>query len=279
MKQYPSIPTVDAAPESLLERGHLWIQEQIDGAGVRFQLRDSGMIQLGDRERVYKADDVPPSYHHLLRHLRENLDREALHAAVEDVESVVFFGDATVKRTIDYDWERTPSFLGYDVWFADEERFLPPDAVEKVYASLGLRSVNTFQKEVRAVDFDPQSYEIPDSNWYDGPAAGVVLRNKTGDRAQLSRNFETEDGPSPARQSADELADELGTDRRFRRVADQLEAHNRPVTVDSLYDRVFEDIAREENDRLFQGRGDFDAGTFRSELAALTSEFVADRPK
>ncbi len=276
MKQYPSVPTVDTAPDSLLERGHLWIQEKIDGVGVRFQLQDSGMIRLGDSERVFKADDVPPSYHHILRHLREKLNREALHAAVGDVESVVFFGDATVKRTIDYDWERTPSFLGYDVWFADEERFLPPDAVEKVYEMLGLHPVNAFQKELRAVDFDPDSYEIPASNWYDGPAAGVVLRNKTGDRAELSREFEAEDEATPVEGSA-ELADELGTDRRFRRVATRLESQGRPVTVDTLYERVFEDIAREENDRLFQGRGSFDVGEFRSQLAALTSEFVADR--
>ncbi len=203
MKQYLSIPSVDTAPDSLLQRGHLWIQEKIDGGGVRFQLQSTGMIRLGNRERVYKADDVPLSHQHLLRHLRENLDREALRAAVGDVESVVFFGDATVKRTINYDWERTPSFLGYDIWFADEERFLPPDAVEQVYETLGLHSVNTFQKEVRAVDFDPNSYEIPNSNWYDGPAAGVVLRNKTGDRAELSRDLEPTTDTNPVEYTAD----------------------------------------------------------------------------
>ena len=31
MKQYPAIPTVGDAPDELLEGGHLWIQELLDG--------------------------------------------------------------------------------------------------------------------------------------------------------------------------------------------------------------------------------------------------------
>lgn len=277
MKRYPSIPRADAA-SALFERGHLWIQEKIDGWGVRFQLRESGVIRVGDRERVYEAGALPARYQHLIRHLRENLDREALRAAVGDVESVVFFGEATVKRTTDYEWRRTPSFLGYDIWETDEERFLPPDAVEKVYERLGLHPVNTVQKEARAVDFDPDAYEIPESNWYDGPAAGVVIRNKTGERAELTHpNVEATAHVEPVEGPAEEVATELATDRRFRTVATEVEDRNRAVTVETLYDRVFEDIVREEHDRLFHDAADFDEGAFRSELAALASEFVAER--
>lgn len=277
MKRYPTTPHADDAP-ALFERGHLWIQEKIDGVGVRFQLQESGVIRVGDRERMYDPEEIPASLQHLIRHLRENLDREALRAAVGDVESVVFFGEATVKCDIDYEWERVPSFLGYDIWDGDEGRFLPPDAVEKVYERLGLHAVNALQKEVRAVDFDPDSYEIPRSNWYDGTAAGVVLRNKTGGRAELTdQNVGTEAGAEPMQSPADEAAKELATDRRFRRVAAEVEGGNQGVTVDTLYDRVFEDIVREERDRLFHDAAQFDEQAFRSELAALTGEFVAKR--
>jgi RNA ligase len=277
MKRYPSTPHADDAP-ALFERGHLWIQEKIDGVGVRFQLQESGVIRVGDRERVYEPEEIPASLQHLIRHLRENLDREALRAAVGDVESVVFFGDATVKCSIGYEWERMPPFLGYDIWDGDDERFLPPDAVEKVYERLGLHPVNPLQKEVRAVDFDPDSYEIPRSNWYDGAAAGVVLRNKTDGRAELTgQNAGAAADVEPVRLPADEAAKELTTDRRFRRVAADVEARNQGVTVDTLYDRVFEDIVREEYDRLFHDAAEFDEQAFRSELAALTAEFVAKR--
>lgn len=303
VKPFPSIPDVEAAPASLLDGGHLWLQELVDGALVRFQFQASGMLRFGNRERVFSADEIPAPCRHAVRHLRENVDRAALRAAVDDVESVVFFGVATHEHAVDYDWERTPSFLGHDVWFADDERFLPPDAVEKIYHRLGLHPVNAFQKEVRAVDFAPDSYDIPGSNWYDGPAAGVVVRNKRGVRAALANPDllvsdepeTTENASGPADDpkavgasgaddvpelvdaSAAELARRYATDRRFQRVADELEATHQSVTADAVFERVFECVVREEHRQLFLGHHDLDEGAFRSELASLTQQFVANR--
>ncbi|WP_227375730.1 RNA ligase family protein [Haladaptatus halobius] len=278
MKTFPPIPRVEDAPPELFESGHLWIRELVDGASVRFWLQESGLIQFGDRNRAYDSDEIPIPYRHTARHVRESLDRSAFRTAVDDVESIVFFGVATHKRAIDYDWERTPSFLGVDVWSAVDERFLPPDAVEQIYRRLGLAPVNAFEKEVRAVDFDPGSYEIPRSNWYDGPAKGVVLRNKTGNRAALLHpDFEETDDATLADAPAEELTRRYATDRRFERIAAELERGGEPVTVDALCDRVFEEIAREEHERLFRDDRDIDVRAFRSELASLAQRFVAER--
>ena len=38
MKKFPSIPRVANAPDGLLEEGHLWLLEKLDGANFRFQL-------------------------------------------------------------------------------------------------------------------------------------------------------------------------------------------------------------------------------------------------
>lgn len=276
MKRFPPIPRVEDAPAELLDRGHLWIQEKVDGAHLRFRLLESGLVRFGGRDRVF--DEVPEPYRHAARHVRERLDREALREAVGDVEGFVFFGEAMHRRAIDYDWATTPSFLGFDVWSAERGEFLPPDSVEKIYRRLGLRPVNTFRKEVRASDFDPESYEIPDSNWYDGPAAGVILRTKTGERAKLLRpDFREAEEPEPVDASAEELAREYATDRRFERLADDLRERDRPVTFDALYDRVTEDVVRENNHQLFRDDRDLDFGAFRSELAALTREYVEER--
>lgn len=155
MKTFPSIPRIENAPSALFKQGHLWIQEKVDGANIRFQLQDSGRIRFGDRSRVYQGDDIPAPYQHAVRHVRERLDRTALRNAIADVDTVVFVGEAMHKHTIDYDWDRTPSFLGFDIWSGTKEEFLPPDNVEKIYRRLGLHPINTFQKEVRAIDFDP----------------------------------------------------------------------------------------------------------------------------
>ncbi|WP_162224406.1 hypothetical protein [Halorussus amylolyticus] len=286
MKDFPSVPRADDAPPDLFERGHLWIQEQPDGAPLRFQLRESGLIRFGDRTRVFR-DDVPEAYRHAVRHVRERLDRTALREAVGDPESVVFFGAAMHKRTIDYDWDRTPSVLGFDVWSASRGAFLPPDSVEKIYRRLDLDPVHAFEKEVRAVDFDPEEYEIPESNWYDGPAAGVVVRNKTGDRAEISHSrleqtegSETPDSSAdaalPSAASAEDLAEQYATDRRFEKIASELRDRDRPVTFDALYERVVDDIVREQHDRLFDDAADLDFGAFRSEIAARTNRFLGE---
>lgn len=275
MKEFPSIPRAADAPPELFDRGHLWIQEKVDGANFRFQLRSSGEVVFGDRNRVYRDGDVPEPYHHAVRHVRERLDRGALREAVGNPEGIVFFGEAMHKHAIAYDWDRTPSFLGFDVWSGEKGGFLPPDAVEKIHRRLGLDPVNAVQKEVRAVDFDPASYEIPASNWYDGPAEGVVVRNKTGLRAKLLHpDFREVDDTVPFDAPAEELARKYATDRRFEKLANELRDRERPVTFDALYDRVVEDVVREEHERLFHGDSDLDFKAFRSEVAALTNRYL-----
>ncbi len=281
MKTLPPLPSVADAPPDLLDGGHLWIREYVDGSPLRFQVQESGVVRFGDGNRVFKRDAIPEPYLAAVRHVRERIDRDALRRAVDDVEDIVFFGASMHKRAIDYDWQRTPPFLGFDVWTDAGERFLAVDAVEKIYEQLGLQPVNTFEKEVRAVDFDPESYDVPASRWYDGPAAGVVLHNKAGTKAKLIRratfDADADDSSPDSDATAGELARTYATDDRFRDVAARVEAMNRPVTFETMYDRVFESIVREAHARLFDGSTDVDRQAFRSEVAARTRAFVANR--
>ncbi|UPW02015.1 RNA ligase family protein [Halorussus gelatinilyticus] len=289
MKQYPAVPRAADAPD-LFESGHLWLQERIDGAHLRFRMRESGVLQFGDRERTFDrrrssgaqsggSDGIPLGYRHAVRHVRESFDREALRNTVADPSSVVFFGEATVRDAIDYDWSRTPAFLGFDVWDADRERFLPPDSVEQIFERLGLRPVNTVQKEVRAVDFDPESDAVPDSAWHDGPAAGVVVRNKTGGRAEISHPAydEWREESDPATAPADELAAQLVTRRRVERVVADLDAEARSAAFETVFERLLESVAREEHHRLFHDRASVDLRAFRSAAAERTQELLNDR--
>lgn len=275
MKQFPPIPNAGNAPDELFEGGHLWIQELLDGGRLRFQLQNTGVIRFGDQNSVFDSGDIPEPFGHAVRHVRERLDREALRAAVDDVESVVFFGESMHRHTIEYDWSRTPSFLGFDVWSADRESFLSPDAVQQIYERLGLQVVNTFEQEVRAIHFDPESYEIPESNWYDGPAAGVVFRNKRGGRAKIVRpEFETVDDGEPVGASAGELASQYVTYSRLTTVARKLSNQGHPITVDAVYERAVEGVIREHHRQLFHGASDVDMGELHSEIAALVQNFL-----
>ncbi|PSP74418.1 hypothetical protein BRC86_05930 [Halobacteriales archaeon QS_3_64_16] len=268
MYQFPSIPRIEDAPPDLLSGGHLWIQEKVDGANLRFELRESGRLVFGGRSRVYE-EDVPGPYRHAARHVRERFDSEAVRAATETVEAITFFGEATHRHTIDYDFDRLPSFLGFDIYSATKERFLPPDAVERAFERLGLEPVNTFAKEVRAVDFDPASYAIPRSRWYDGPAEGVVLRNKTGTRAKLLHpEYREVDETTPLNGDLETLAQRYVTLHRVRKTVAKIEDRGRSPTFDRVYERVLEDVFREEHKRLFQGDRSLDDRAFRSAVAA-----------
>ena len=276
MKTYPPLPRVADAPDHWFEEGHLWLLEKVDGAHLRFQLQSSGLLRFGDRERVYDGPDaVPEPYRHAVRHVRDRLDRDALRQAVDDVEAVVFFTEAMHHQTIAYDWDRTPSVLGIDVWSAEKESFLPPDAVDRIFDRLGLTPVTVVERELRARDFDPETYSIPQSAWYDGPAEGVVVRNKRGGRAKLLHPDQSATQPS-VDASADELAARYATDDRFETVASTLEDRGQPVTVDTLYERTLECVLREAHHHV-HGDARVDARAFRSAVAERTRIFLDTR--
>jgi len=110
---------------------------------------------------------------------------------------------------------------------------------------------------VNARDFDPEAYAIPDSAWRDGPAAGVVVRNKRQGRGKLRSGYGDGRGRdrSGSRRSRRYRGDrfEYATDDRFERVVDDLDRRNAGATVDAVADRVVEAIARETPVRFGEG--------------------------
>lgn len=274
MKQYPSIPEVgDDAPAF---EGHLWLLEAVEGSLLRFQLRESGAIRFGGERRRYRDDDaIPRQCRRAVRHVRERLDRAALRRAVDDVSDLTFVGWATHRERVDYDWQRLPPFLGLEVYAADVDAFRPPDAVEGIFDRLGLDPVNAVEREVHSRDFVLGTDAIPDSAWYDGPAAGVVIRDKRGNRAQF-RNSKISEQP-PASIDADDaasLAEAIATRQRFERVAGRLRERGQEPTVDALRDRLLEDVYREEHGRLSGGEEEVTESALRTAVARRAQRFL-----
>ncbi|TQQ81501.1 hypothetical protein [Halonotius roseus] len=272
MNAFPATPPVAEAPSELLS-GHLWLLELIDGRPLRFQLQDSGLLRVGDAETVYDDPDaIPLPFQRAVRHIRESLDRDALRAAVDDVEGVTFFGVATTRESVPYDLGSMPPFLGTDVWAADDEAFRPPDAADGIFRRLGLDPINTFAREAHARDFSVDSYEIPGSAWYDGPAAGVVIRNKQGHRGMVSNAAVPTATTSPvsdesaAGLSIDALATEYATQGRINDIAASLRAAEQPVAVDVVTDRLCAAVGRHHPD-AFLGVDSLDQTAFRSAVA------------
>ena len=272
MHRLPSLPAVDNAPAELLS-GHLWIVELIDGRPLRFQLQESGLIRVGDADRVYDdPKSVPLPLQQAVAHIRELIDRTALRAALDDVTAITFFGVATTRESTPYELASMPPFLGTDVWADDDETLRPPDATHGIFERLGLNPVNTFEREVHARDFAVNRYEMPSSAWYDGPPAGVVIRNKQGHRAQLPNPIRSTPVASPEstdsapRLSVDALVDKYASTERIDMIAAAVNADNGSVDVDTVTDRLCAVIGRRQP-AVFLGTDTLDQSALRSAIA------------
>jgi hypothetical protein len=279
MKQYPGLSPLSEVPE-VCEEGHLWLQELIDGGQLRFRLAESGVLEFGDSRETYVPGNEPLAYGHAVRHVRERFDREAFQAAAAAPGEYVFFAEATRLESVDYDWSRMPPVLGFDVWDGAAGRFLPVDEVERAFDRLGLAPVNSFRKELPARDFQPERYDIPESNWYDGPAAGVVIRNRDGRRA-VCHNPAAGTAARPAEGESEKegegepttLAERFVTERQLERAIDALEASGQGVTTGRAIEYVLEQVVREQYGRLF-GDDPVDARALRSAVATRVSRLL-----
>lgn len=254
MKEFPPLPPVaDAA----LGDGHLWVQELVAGEPIRFHLDADGTLAFADRQRPLA--DPPASLRSAVTHVERELDRGALMDAAADPSAVVVYGVATRFEGVDYDWARLPPFVGTDVWSGAREEYVPPDVAERTVERLGLTPVNAFEKEVDGRHFDPVGYDAPASAWYDGPAAGVVLRTKTGERA-VRRTPDARGDPDPLPTDPEALAEAVVTRARVDRVARDLADPG----FDAVFEGVLAAVAREEHARL---PGGHDGRALRSAVA------------
>lgn len=277
MHAVPPRPALDDAPTLT---GHLWLQERVDGTPLRVQLGSDGRLRFGDDRGEFDAADAPPELRFGVHEVERRLDRAALRDAVGDVESVTLVGTAPHARGVDYDWDRLPGFLGTDVHDAHSGDWLPPDRAEQVFERLGLASVNTVAKEVRAADFQPERYAFPDSAWRDGPVAGVVVRTKTGGRARLENPDVLESGPAGMSDvhdpSVGDLASRFATRERIEHAHAALESeYGSPPGFDALQERVMDSIHRERAP-LFEDVG-IDHVALRRGVAARINVFLDSR--
>jgi hypothetical protein len=234
---------------------------------------DSGLLRFGDAETTYDGPEaVPLPLRPAVRWVRERFDREALRDAVPTPERVTFFGVATHYCGTDYDWERLPPFLGADVWIGSESdpadgAFRPPDAAAAIFEGIGLEPVNAVAREVNARDFDPDGYAIPASAWRDGPAAGVVVRNKRGGRAKLAASESGgRSGAPDADPDPEAVAAAHATDERVERAIAALSRQGATPAVDAVVERVIETIARETPVRFGDGGRGVDPDRLRASV-------------
>lgn len=232
MQSFPPLPDAEDAPNVF--DGHLWIREYVEGLPLRFRLETDGSMTFGDADRSFRRWAEPHPYQHAVRYVRESFSADALREAAADPAAYTFFGVATVRRRLEYDYDRLPPFLGTEI-HERLEGVHTPDRAEQGFRRLGLEPVAVLEKEVAARHFDPEQYDVPESAYYVGPAAGVVFRNKTGGRAKTRHPALVTDDPEPPEDDAAALATEVVTDRRMDRA---IAAAGGDATAETVAERV-----------------------------------------
>lgn len=272
MKECPETPELDTDAADRLS-GHVWVQELPTGGGLRFQVAASGLVTVATPEGTFDTvSSVPAPYRRAAKAIGDQLDRGALQAATDDPSTVTFCGVATWDEGVAYDWAALPPFVGTDVWSGSKGRYLSPDTATGVFDRLGLATLPAIDKELSAAhtDFDAftEPAAFPQSAWHDGRAAGVLIRDKSGGRAEVWRRDRGDTERAPTVRTADELAAEYVTAERIERTIERIRDGEGSLTVTTIRDRLVADLAREAHTTLYpDGTFVVDTDAFQSAVA------------
>jgi len=294
MKKFDKIPRLGKAT-GILGGGSLWIEEKMDGANFRFSLQDDRII-FGSKNVEYNNDyDVDKTFRHAIEFVRERVSAGMIGLLEYHMDTdLVFFGEAMHKHIMEYDPD-IPSFLGFDVYHVEEERFIDPRKAHDSFYFLGLPTVPVIERKLPVEEFSPKTFEFPESNYLDpdsdGPKIeGIIIKNlETGQRAKhrtkefmevnSSGTTTIDDGKGidEKDQVAANYAAKYTTPARVKKTALKMRDEGNEIEMammNDLWIRVYEDIVAEEHDEILGERRVIDVGRFQSEVARRTAHIL-----
>lgn len=181
--KYPKIKRLgDSENRGILtNRNVVIVQEKIDGANFRFMLKN-GRLVFGSRNQFLGLEETNTfnkQFQRCIDYIKRTVDKSALQKLSNEKGSLIFFGEDCIKHTINYDWDRIPPFLGFDVYSFKKKTFFPFSSVDTMFYNIGLPTVplilitdekKDIQKLVKGIN------ELK-SEYYDGYAEGIVIKN------------------------------------------------------------------------------------------------------
>ena len=160
------------------------IEEKIDGGNFRYYITEHGEVVVGSRNNLLdlKGNNTKNFWR------CSEFVKEKLYAyGTENLKkfgNYIFYGECCIKHTLNYDWEKIPPFLGFDIYDCEQERFLEYNVVKEIFEKLGLPQVPLVKickaKDITEVTDDtvPVSayapVQVPNQQ-----AEGIVFKNYT----------------------------------------------------------------------------------------------------
>lgn len=186
---YPSIRRI-GKPESeeVLDGEEIRIIEKMDGSNFRFTYQDGGLI-FGSRDTVLNPNNPvkPGDDYSVGTHFEDGVsfvlsNIEWSEVDWEELENYVFFGECMVSQTvtshtIEYDWDNTPDFLGFDIYNLEQECYIHPSEMESIFSKHLNLPTSPCLDEFTPEEFNPSEYEIPQSEFRYGDPEGIIMMN------------------------------------------------------------------------------------------------------
>lgn len=200
MPQFESIETVNNARAADFTEGQNVLQEKVDGANFRFareeilapeyHTTDRDLV-FGSRRQIYKnQEDESNAFADAINTVRTTVTGADI-KAVEDTYnaegSFIFFGEALFPHTVEYNFEAAPDFIGFSVYDAGSDEYLPVNTAANIYQTLGFEvpQQNTVTADLDELD----ETDIPESEYGPVKAEGIIVTNtETNARAKFVRD-------------------------------------------------------------------------------------------
>jgi hypothetical protein len=145
-------------------------EEKIDGANTRFMVLD-GKIIFGSHNRQIEN----PNEDKFFKRFTEHINRKVVPRL--GLEGFIFYGEMCVKHTINYDWEKIPPYLGFDVYDLNKGVFLEHQPAMMEFQSINLPFVPILWVKKVSELGEITEQIIPPSQYWNGTAEGIVFKN------------------------------------------------------------------------------------------------------
>lgn len=264
MKKFPKIKRIKNKPE-ILNYGDIVITEKLDGSNTRIK-RMGHKILFGSRKKVYyKKKEIPKplgsiggQFNDVTNYIDNNVNLKKIKYFEDKLGNrLVFFGENMVRHSLDYNWDDIPQYLGFAIYKEEAGEWINPNDAKEIFEEIGLPFVPIIET-VKAENFDVENYEVPESEYRDGKAEGVVLFNTVQEEmAKIkSDEFKEVEGniPKKDKPSTKDLIKKYITENRIEKTIKKLHIdEERELSMELMEElpmRVINDIFREETENI-----------------------------
>lgn len=173
--KYPKIKRLGHKETKGIWDGTVVVEEKIDGANFRFMYDPELGLRWGTRNVDYTTvnpRDWPKRFEKQYEWVQEQAE------AVAKFPGYVFYAEAIIPHSIQYDWKKFPApLIGFDVYDVENNEWIPYPENRELFKRIGLPFVPVVDVLKGKPSLEKFEELVPKSQFYDGIAEGVVLKN------------------------------------------------------------------------------------------------------